>query len=144
MPVLAASFLVLGMACTGFPGTLGFVGEEMLIEGAVHTFPTLGFLRVAASAFTGLAVPRMYFSLFCGSRVHAPQLRLLRREAIVFGAVAAILVVSGLVPEPLASSRFDASQSVLQKRFATSARVTTVRPAGEGLPQATQFGIVEF
>ena len=120
MPVLAASFLVLGMACTGFPGTLGFVGEEMLIEGAVHTFPTLGFLIVAASAFTGLAVLRMYFSLFCGSRVHAPQLRLLRREAIVFGAVATVLVVGGLVPEPLVSSRFDASQSILQKRSAMS------------------------
>lgn len=116
MPLLAASFLVLGLACTGFPGTLGFVGEEMLIQGAVHGFPALGFLVVAASALTGLAVLRMYFSLFCGSRLSTPQLTLLRRESIVFGAVAAALVISGLVPRTIVASRLRASESMLLQR----------------------------
>jgi NADH-quinone oxidoreductase subunit M len=116
MPLLAASFLVLGLACTGFPGTLGFVGEEMLIEGAVHGFPALGFLVVAASALTGLAVLRMYFSLFCGSRPSTLKLPLLRREAIAFGAAAAVLVISGLVPQPIVASRLRASQSILEQR----------------------------
>lgn len=116
MPLLAASFLVLGLACTGFPGTLGFVGEEMLIEGAVHGFPALGFLVVAASALTGLAVLRMYFSLFCGSRPSTLKLSLLRREAIVFGAVATALIVGGLVPQPIVASRLRASQSILERR----------------------------
>ena len=35
MPVLAISFLSMGLACTGFPGTLGFVGQELLVDGAV-------------------------------------------------------------------------------------------------------------
>src|SRR5690606_21039449 len=69
---LATSFLILGLACTGFPGTLGFVGEEMLVEGTVHEFPALGFLVVIASALTGLSVLRMYFSLFCGTRGQGP------------------------------------------------------------------------
>src|SRR5262249_36442928 len=66
MPLLAISFLCMGMACTGFPGTLGFVGQELLVDGAVDAFPVMGFAVVAASALTGLAVLRMYFSLFCG------------------------------------------------------------------------------
>ena len=66
MPVLAISFLALGLACTGFPGTLGFVGQELLVDGAVDAFPLMGFAVVVASALTGLAVLRMYFSLFCG------------------------------------------------------------------------------
>jgi NADH-quinone oxidoreductase subunit M len=116
MPLLAASFLVLGLACTGFPGTLGFVGEEMLIEGAVHGFPALGFLVVVASALTGLAVLRMYFSLFCGCRPSTLKFSLLRREAIIFGAVATTLIVGGLLPQPIVASRLRASQSILEQR----------------------------
>ncbi len=59
MPLLAISFLSMGLACTGFPGTLGFVGQELLVDGAVETFPVLGFAVVVASALTGLAVLRM-------------------------------------------------------------------------------------
>ena len=56
MPVLAACFLILGLALTGFPGTLGFVGGEMLVRGAVESFPGLGLCVVAAGASTGPAV----------------------------------------------------------------------------------------
>src|SRR4029079_12690874 len=66
MPLLAITFLAMGLACTGFPGTLGFVGQELLVDGAVEAFPVMGFAVVIASALTGLAVLRMYFSLFCG------------------------------------------------------------------------------
>jgi len=118
MPILAASFLVLGMACTGFPGTLGFVGEELLVEGAVGAFPILGFFVVAAVALTGLAVLRMYFSLFCGARGINVQLRLRRREAVVFGAAAAFLVLNGLVPGPIVASRLAASHALLSQRAA--------------------------
>lgn len=122
-PLLAASFLVLGLACTGFPGTLGFVGEEMLIEGAVQGFPLLGFLVVAASALTGLAVLRMYFSLFCGARPLTLRLSLLPRETIVFGAVATVLVVGGLVPQPIVASRLRASELILEQRAGGSMAV---------------------
>ncbi len=118
MPLLAVSFLVLGMACTGFPGTLGFVGEEMLLEGAVHGYPLLGFSVVATSALTGLGVLRMYFSFFCGTRSNGFHLKLLRREGIVFGAVATVLVINGLLPQFFVESRLDAGRSLLQTRAA--------------------------
>jgi NADH-quinone oxidoreductase subunit M len=132
MPVLAISFLAMGLACTGFPGTLGFVGQELLVDGAVDVFPVMGFAVVIASAFTGLAVLRMYFSLFCGrSEVRAhPSLRLgLRpREAWTFVAVVAVLIGLGLAPRPLVDSQFDASEEILRLR---QERATTIRDGRE-------------
>ena len=120
MPVLAISFLAMGLACTGFPGTLGFVGQELLVDGAVDMFPVMGFAVVIASALTGLAVLRMYFSLFCGRPevLAHPSLRLgLRpREAWTFVALVTALIGLGLAPRPLVDSRFDASEEILRLR----------------------------
>ena len=117
-PALAVSFLILGLACTGFPGTLGFIGQEMLIEGAVQEFPALGFFVLAAAALTGLAVLRMYFSLFCGARGATLRQTLQRRETLAFGGVAALLVLGGLLPRTLVASRLQASHSILRDREA--------------------------
>jgi NADH-quinone oxidoreductase subunit M len=120
MPLLAISFLFMGLACTGFPGTLGFVGQELLVNGAVEAFPVMGFAVVIASALTGLAVLRMYFSLFCG-RADAPshsgaRLGLRGREAWTFVALVIVLVAFGVVPRPLVDSRFSASDDILRLR----------------------------
>jgi NADH-quinone oxidoreductase subunit M len=120
MSVLAISFLAMGLACTGFPGTLGFIGQELLVDGAVDLFPVMGFAVVIASALTGLAVVRMYFSLFCGRaevRAH-PSLRLgLRpREAWTFVALVTALIGLGLAPRPLVDSAFAASEEILRLR----------------------------
>ena len=119
MPVLAISFLSMGLACTGFPGTLGFVGQELLVDGAVDVFPVLGFAVVIASALTGLAVLRMYFSLFCGRAdggASGLQLELTRREAWTFVALVLALVGLGVAPRPIVDSRFAASEDVLRLR----------------------------
>jgi NADH-quinone oxidoreductase subunit M len=120
MPLLATSFLALGLACTGFPGTLGFIGQELLVDGAVDVFPIMGFAVVIASALTGLAVLRMYFSLFCGRPdVPAPasfRLGLKPREAWTFVALVIVLIALGLAPRPLVDSRFDASSEILRQR----------------------------
>jgi NADH-quinone oxidoreductase subunit M len=120
MPVLAISFLSMGLACTGFPGTLGFVGQEFLVDGAVEAFPVMGFAVVIASALTGLAVVRMYFSLFCGrseERAH-PVIRfgLAAREAWTFVALVLTLVGLGVAPRPLVNSQLAASADILRVR----------------------------
>jgi NADH-quinone oxidoreductase subunit M len=138
MPVLAISFLAMGLACTGFPGTLGFIGQELLVDGAVDIFPVMGFAVVIASALTGLAVLRMYFSLFCGrSDVLAhPSLRLALtpREAWTFVALVIALIGLGLAPRPLVDSRFEASDEILrlrQERMSEPVRAVDARgPTG--------------
>ncbi|HVH29919.1 MAG TPA: proton-conducting transporter membrane subunit [Vicinamibacterales bacterium] len=118
MPLLAISFLLMGLACTGFPGTLGFIGQELLVDGAVDVFPVMGFAVVIASALTGLAVLRMYFSLFCGpsDTVVHPTLGLTPREAWTFVALVIVLIGLGLAPRALVDSRFAASDNILLKR----------------------------
>jgi NADH-quinone oxidoreductase subunit M len=120
MPLLAISFLAMGLACTGFPGTLGFVGQELLVDGAVDVFPVMGFAVVLASALTGLAVLRMYFSLFCGRSdplAHSGlRFGLTRREAWTFVALVFALVSFGVAPRPLVDSRFAASDEILRLR----------------------------
>src|SRR6185503_1420700 len=112
MPLLAISFLCMGLACTGFPGTLGFVGQELLVNGAVDAFPVMGFAVVIASALTGLAVLRMYFSLFCGrsDTLSRSDVRfgLRKREAYTFGALVIALVAFGVMPRSLSDSRLAA------------------------------------
>jgi NADH-quinone oxidoreductase subunit M len=120
LPLLGVSFLAMGLACTGFPGTLGFIGQELLVNGAVGVFPIMGFAVVMASALTGLAILRMYFSLFCGrSDVLSHQsLRLGVKplEAWSFVALVIALIGFGLMPRPLVDSRFDASDEILRLR----------------------------
>jgi len=120
MPLLAISFICMGLACTGFPGTLGFVGQELLVNGAVDAFPVMGFAVVIASALTGLAVLRMYFSLFCGRSGAAShsgvRFGLTKREAWTFVAIVVTLVGFGIAPRPLVDSRFAASEEILLLR----------------------------
>lgn len=132
MPLLATSFLVFGLACTGFPGTLGFVGQEMLIDGAVRSFPAIGFLTIGASALTGLAVVRMYFSLFCGRRGEVPGLGLRTREGLVFGAIATMLVAAGVAPGGIVRSAEAASTAIFERRDAARAGVRAEAPARPG------------
>ena len=133
MPLLATSFLCMGLACTGFPGTLGFIGQELLVDGAVDAFPVMGFAVVVASALTGLAVLRMYFSLFCGRPdvlAHPSLLlSLTRREAWTFVALVLTLIGFGVWPGALVQSRMVASEQILQERQKNTAIL--VRPLAQ-------------
>jgi hypothetical protein len=144
MPVLAISFLAMGLACTGFPGTLGFVGQELLVTGAVLAFPVMGFAVIVAAALTGLAVLRMYFSLFCGRAdplVHSGlRLGLKRREAWTFAALVVALVGFGLFPRPLVDSRFAASDEILRLRQARVPAAPQARRGGLSNAQGDDHG----
>src|SRR3974377_68101 len=49
-PALAVCFLLTGLACVGFPGTLGFISTELLVDSAVEVSPYVGVAVVAAGA----------------------------------------------------------------------------------------------
>src|SRR6185503_17931365 len=68
MPMLAILFLLTGLGSIGFPGTCGFVGAELLIEGAVQVYPLVGTAIVIAAALNGLAMLHAYFRVFTGVR----------------------------------------------------------------------------
>lgn len=117
MPLLAASFLIFGLASVGFPGTLGFVGNELLVGGAVERFPHAGFAVLIATGLNAVTVLRMYFRLFCGRRVDLPgNQRLRRREAAALAPLLAAVFATGLWPAPFVHSRSQIAADLLRHR----------------------------
>lgn len=118
-PSLAVCFLLTGLASVGFPGTLGFVAAELLVDGAVVAGPLVGLAVVAAGAINGIAVVRVYFLLFAGPR-HASgvHLGITRRERAAVLSLAALIFAGGLAPHLHVASRHEAAERVLKQRAA--------------------------
>lgn len=116
-PMLGVCFLLTGLACVGFPGTLGYVSGELLIDGLVGTNPLIGLGAVLAAAINGIAVVRAYFLLFTGVR-HASSvsLRLTRRERFAVLTLAVLILGGGLLPQPGVGTRYRAAEAVLHTR----------------------------
>lgn len=118
-PALAMCFLVTGLASVGFPGTLGFVAAELLVEGAVEASPAIGLAVVLAGALNGIAVVRAYFALFTGARHRSVvALELGVRERIAVLTLAALILGGGLFPQPGIVSRYEAAAAILRERAA--------------------------
>lgn len=120
MPLLAALFLLLGLSSIGFPGTLGFIGMELLVEGTVEFYPLVGVAVVFAAALNGIAILRVYFLIFTGTRHRATislQPRLNERFAALL--VGLLVLGGGLWPQPGVNSRYHAAVSLLRLRQST-------------------------
>ena len=110
MPRFAGFFLLTGLASIGFPGTIGFIAMELLVEGAVEVYPLIGSVVVIASALNGIAVLHAYFRIFTGRRPIAQislQARFSERISILLLTV--LIVGGGLVPGPSIASRYHAA-----------------------------------
>jgi NADH-quinone oxidoreductase subunit M len=117
MPTLAAFFLLTGLASVGFPGTFGFVGTELLVDGTVQASPYVGMAVVLAAALNGIAVLQAYFTVFTGKRhVTSVSLRRRRCEQIAVLVLAALILGGGFVPEPGVVSRHAAASALLEER----------------------------
>lgn len=97
-PRMAVAFLFMGFASVGLPLTLGFVAEDLLVQGSVEEFPALGFALIVATALNGVSVMRAFFTLFSGSSKHMGERDLILRESGVLTVVMAILLLTGLFP----------------------------------------------
>ncbi|QDT05360.1 NAD(P)H-quinone oxidoreductase chain 4 1 [Rubripirellula lacrimiformis] len=117
MPTLAGFFLLTGLAAIGFPFTVGFVGMELLIEGAVEVYPLVGMTVVIAAALCGIAVLMAYFRIFTG-RSHATLIPMhaRRSERIAVLMLTVLILGGGLVPQPGVASRYHAAKELTEKR----------------------------
>ncbi len=105
-PTLAVCFLLTGLASVGFPGTLGFISTELLVDSAVEVNPTVGIFVVAAAALNGIAVVRAYLHLFTGGRhVSTVWLGIGTRERIAVLTLAAMILGGRPLPAARASPR---------------------------------------
>jgi NADH-quinone oxidoreductase subunit M len=129
VPMLAALFLLTGLASIGFPGTAGFVGLELLVEAASRTSPILGASVVVVAALNGLAVMQAFFRIFTGRpNPTSIDLRIRPPERIAVLALTALILGGGLLPQPGVSSRHRAALELAESRQRLG---QSVDPAGE-------------
>jgi NADH-quinone oxidoreductase subunit M len=116
-PTLAVCFLLTGLASVGFPGTVGFISTEMLVDSAVEVNPYLGIAVVAVAALNGIAVVRAYLWIFTGTRhVSTVFLGIGARERLAVLTLSALILAGGLYPQPGVSSRERAAKQILEDR----------------------------
>lgn len=132
MPLLAAFFLIATLASIGFPGTIGFVGVELLVESVTHTNFIFGFVVLSAMALNGIAAMRVYFRLFTGTTAPASiSLQPRPTEQSVIWLMILLMIGGGLYPQPGIATRHHAAKEILHRRgnfFDTGQAVPLVSP----------------
>jgi NADH-quinone oxidoreductase subunit M len=126
-PMLAVFFLLTGLAAIGFPGTIGFVALEILVEGAVDVTSLAGVAIVVATALNGLAVLWAYFRIFTGTR-HQTSVDLSIRPAERFAVLVLTLLIlgGGLLPQPGVASRHHAAMHLVSSRTKSGLHINEI------------------
>jgi NADH-quinone oxidoreductase subunit M len=120
MPHLGAFYLLTALASIGFPGSLAFIGMELLVEGTVAVYPVVGTMVVLAAVLNGVAVFRAYFRIFTGTR-HVATIPLSARpvERLAIISLSLLVLGAGLWPGPAVRGRYHAADSLLKTREAS-------------------------
>jgi NADH-quinone oxidoreductase subunit M len=103
MPVFAAFFMLFAMANSGLPGTSGFVGEFMVILGAVKANFWYAFAAASTLIFGAAYTLWMYKRVIFGAvaNAHVAELTdLTLREKVIFSILAVTVLGMGLYPLP--------------------------------------------
>jgi len=104
-PGLAAATLLFAAAVLGFPGSLGFIAEDMLAHGLLETSPWAAGLLVLTTALCGVALVAAYARAFLGPPSPSlPAMDLLPRERVTAAALLFTLLCCGLHPAPVVST----------------------------------------
>jgi NADH-quinone oxidoreductase subunit M len=125
-PRMAAFFFLLSFATVGFPGTLSFVGEDLLLHGVLEAHPLVALPLLLTTAICAITLFRAFQKTFLGG-VSQEQKSLLDtvedllpRERITAMGLFALVFVGGLLPGPLLRVREHEVKSMV-------GRVATVR-----------------
>jgi NADH-quinone oxidoreductase subunit M len=105
MPVFAAFFMLFAMANAGLPGTSGFVGEFLVIMGAVKVNFWFAFAAAVTLIFGAAYTLWMYKRVVFGAVAndHVAELKDINaREFLVLGVLAAVVLIMGVWPQPFA------------------------------------------
>ncbi|EED68991.1 NADH-quinone oxidoreductase subunit M [Comamonas testosteroni] len=122
MPKFAAFALLFAMANCGLPATAGFVGEWMVILGAVQYNFWISLGAATALIFGAAYTLWMYKRVYLGdvANDHVAELKDINcREFLVLGVLAAAVLVMGLYPKPF-TDVMDVSVAELIKHVAVS------------------------
>ncbi len=104
MPMFAAFAVLFAMANSGLPGTSGFVGEFMVILGAIQVNFWYAFLAsftlIFGAAYTLWMVKRVFYGEVANPQVAALK-DLNKREFFILAVLALLVLALGIYPQPL-------------------------------------------
>jgi len=117
MPKFAALFVLFSLANCGLPGTSGFVGEFMVILGAVKFNFWIGMLAAVAlilgAAYSLWLVKRVILGAVANR--HVAQLRDLgKREFFMLGLLGIATIAMGVYPAPFTDAMQTSVTDLLQ------------------------------
>jgi NADH-quinone oxidoreductase subunit M len=116
-PTLAIFFLLTGLASVGFPGTVGFISTELMVDGVVEANLYAGIGVLFASALNGIAVLRAYLLLFAGTRhVSSLAVGIGVRERFAVLTLSTLILFTGVFPQPGVTTREQAAAEILKDR----------------------------
>lgn len=117
MPKFAAFAVFFGMANCGLPGTAGFIGEWMVILGAVKFNFWIGALAATAlifgAAYTLWMIKRVYFGDVANDKVRALT-DINAREFLMLAILAVAVLAMGLYPKPFTDVMHQSVTALLQ------------------------------
>ncbi|MCX7234624.1 MAG: NADH-quinone oxidoreductase subunit M [Burkholderiales bacterium] len=122
MPRFTAFALLFAMANCGLPGTAGFVGEWMVILGAVKVNFWLGALAASALVFGAAYTLWMFKRVYLGPVANGQVAALLvinKREFLVLALLAVATLDMGIYPKPF-TDVMDSSVTELLRHVAQS------------------------
>ncbi len=122
MPKFAAFALLFAMANCGLPATAGFVGEWMVILGAVKANFWLGLAAATALIFGAAYTLWMFKRVYLGAPANDDVRQLVdidSREFLVLALLAAAVLYMGVYPKPF-TDVMDASVADLLKHLSAS------------------------
>lgn len=104
MPTFAAFVVLFAMANSGLPGTSGFVGEFMVILGAMEANFWYAFFAattlITGAAYTLWMVKRVYYGDIANAQVAALK-DINKREFLILAILAILVLALGIYPQPL-------------------------------------------
>ena len=104
MPAFAAFAVLFAMSNSGLPGTSGFVGEFMVILGAIQVNFWYAFLAsftlIFGAAYTLWMVKRVFYGEIANDNVAALK-DLNKREFLILAILAFLVLALGIYPEPV-------------------------------------------
>lgn len=111
-PHMATAFLLLSVAAIGLPGTVGFVSEDLIVQGLLRAHPIAAVVLLITTALNGILLFRIFQRVFLAAQSPYPgALRandfaeFVPRERWVSLALIGLLVFGGFASAPLLSVR---------------------------------------
>lgn len=116
MPKFVTFFVLFSMANAGLPGTSGFIGEFMVILGAVQYDFVIGLLAATAlilgAAYSLWMVKRVAFGPVANDEVNKLT-DITGREFLILGVMAAMVLYMGIHPKPFTDVMHVSVQALL-------------------------------